>query len=226
MCFTYRLDHPWLIADFEQPQKMLGWSLTHPGFSVSNRVVWLEVKDTDLDIDTDANAFLADKMKSNGFEDAVGLMTSREVRYHHHSQSTFAEVTGQCLTTLGLNNGSHAGFPDDEDQLFGYGTINTLCHVNVPLTDGAMAEASSIVTEARTVALLDYYKSRDPLINRITGTGTDCIIVACPVADDRTPFAGLHTDVGKAIGKAVYQATIEAVQVWQAAKDKSPAPID
>jgi adenosylcobinamide amidohydrolase len=44
---------------------------------------------------------------------------------------------------------------------------------------------------------------------RATGTGTDCIVVAAPTGTE--PFAGLHTEVGEAIGAAVYTAVAGGV---------------
>ena len=50
----------------------------------------------------------------------------------------------------------------------------------------------------------------------VTGTGTDCIALACPTVGDADPHAGLHTAVGEAIGHAVLDATRAGVAGWLA----------
>jgi len=50
----------------------------------------------------------------------------------------------------------------------------------------------------------------------VTGTGTDCIVVAAPEGAGGAQFAGLHTAIGEAAGDAVYRAIREGVAVWQA----------
>ena len=82
----------------------------------------------------------------------------------------------------------------------------------MPLTDGAMVEALSIVAQARTAAVIEsWYVERGPAI---TGTGTDCIVVASPCRDEPLACAGLHTEVGEAIGGAVYDATRDGAEQW------------
>lgn len=49
----------------------------------------------------------------------------------------------------------------------------------------------------------------------VTGTGTDCIVIAAPRGEDRASFAGLHTALGEAVGKAVYNATADGVKTWR-----------
>jgi adenosylcobinamide amidohydrolase len=214
MGFSYTLEKPWLIARFSEPQRMLSWSITHPGYAQADSVAWLEVSDSDLSADSDACEFLKRKMVKNGLGEAVGLMTSRDIRHHHLRESSKSDTTAQCMLTLGLDNGSYVGFPDGQSHTTGYGTINILCHVNIPLSDGALVEASSIVTQAKTAALLDCHMEHFSDQTRLSGTGTDCIVVACPIATARAPYAGLHTTVGQAMGDAVYHATFDAANLW------------
>ncbi|MGB3417794.1 MAG: adenosylcobinamide amidohydrolase, partial [Mesorhizobium sp.] len=47
-----------------------------------------------------------------------------------------------------------------------------------------------------------------------TGTGTDCIVVAAPAGEPGEAFAGLHTAVGAAIGRAVHDAISQACATW------------
>ena len=119
-------------------------------------------------------------------------------------------VEATCLTTVGLSNGERVG--SRRMHAAHAGTINTLVHVSVPLTDGAMVEAISIVAEARTAAIVDARRGVPGM--GITGTGTDCIVVASPCGGAPLDGAGLHTAVGEAIGGAVYDATRTGAEHW------------
>ncbi|HRO11147.1 adenosylcobinamide amidohydrolase, partial [Amaricoccus sp.] len=74
------------------------------------------------------------------------------------------------------------------------------------------AEALSVAAEARPAAVIDAAPDRPG--GRITGTGTDCILVAAPPGDGA--FAGLHTPLGEAIGRAVYAAVRRGADDWWA----------
>jgi len=74
----------------------------------------------------------------------------------------------------------------------------------------ALIEAITLAAEARTAAVLDAGVTLPG--GKATGTGTDCIAVAAPGGD--TPFAGKHTAAGHALGRAVYEATLQAVTEW------------
>ncbi|WP_417781944.1 adenosylcobinamide amidohydrolase [Terasakiella pusilla] len=218
MSFSFSYAAPWLVAEFETEQRMLSWSITHPGFCENKRVAWLEVRNSDLSPNIDAQEYMQSLLDKNKMRGALGLMTSRHIEHHHFAERTQGFVKAQCLITLGLSNGAHIGFPDHEKSFEKVGTINSLCAVNVPLSDGAMIEASSIATQARTAALMDYNQTHLPQEQAITGTGTDCIVIACPKEASNTMFAGLHTNVGKALGEAVYTASLEACAVWHKTK--------
>ena len=208
MSFDCRLDPPWLIAEFDQPQQMLSWSITSPGFVEARQVAWLQVRDRDLDFDTDPRQFLKDRLAASGISDAVAMMTSRDVQHHHQATRQRGEVSAHCLVTLGLNNGVHVASPGQLPDPSGPGTINILCNLDTGLSEAAMVEAVSVVTQARTAALLEATGGA------VTGTGTDCIVLATPLNNGSSAYAGLHTDAGQACGQAVYQATLDAARRW------------
>jgi hypothetical protein len=76
-------DRPFLVAQFDAPQSMVSWALTKPGFQVCRKVAWLEVRNADLPPSVDPYSFLDRRMSEAGLADAVALMTSRDVRFHH-----------------------------------------------------------------------------------------------------------------------------------------------
>jgi adenosylcobinamide amidohydrolase len=202
---------PFLTARFAEPQRTLGWSLLHPGFSIVSDVVWVEVRNSDLGPSIDPHAFLKARLARSGLPNALAFMTSRDIRRHHLCQRLAGAVEASCLTTVGLANGERVGTRRKSGPHAG--TINTLVHVSVPLTDGAMVEAISIVAQARTAAVIEFQDVQRG--TAITGTGTDCIVIASPCHGEPAAWAGLHTDVGEAIGSAVYDATRAGAEQWE-----------
>lgn len=191
---------------------MLSWSITRPGFQVARRVAWREVRNADLPPSEDPATSIARLMADAGLADAVTLVTSRDIRRYHLAQSTIEGETASCLATVGLSNGERVGQRCSE-PVWLPGTINVLLHVSRPLSEAALVETVSIVTEARTAAVLDAGVHRAGVA--VTGTGTDCIVAASPVGADGARFAGLHTAVGEAVGDAVCRAVREGIAVWQ-----------
>jgi adenosylcobinamide amidohydrolase len=201
---------PFLTARFAEPQRTLGWSLLHPGFAIVTDVVWVEVRNSDLGPSIDPHAFLKARLARSGLPNALAFMTSRDIRRHHFCRRRAGAIEAACLTTVGLSNGERVGTRKAHPPHAG--TINTLVHVSVPLTDGALVEAISIVAQARTAAIVE--SRHEERGTAITGTGTDCIVVASPCRGELVAWAGLHTEVGEAIGGAVYDATRAGAEQW------------
>jgi len=212
--FSIRCDSPVLVAEFTQPHAILSWSLTRPGFTIATSVAWLHVHDDDLPLGVDPARLLTDRMAAAGLQDAIPLMTSRDVRRHHVAQALAGlgadAVTATCLATVGLGNAARIGTSPAPHG--GAGTINILVHVDRPLAQGALVETISIAAQARTVALTDLAWS--PYGAVVTGTGTDCIVIAAPPGADAEQFAGLHTNIGAAVGRAVYDAVHSGSRAW------------
>lgn len=201
---------PFLVARFREPQTMLSWSMTRPGFQRCRKVAWLEVRNADLPPGVDPFAFLEERMVAAGHGDAVALMTSRDVRYHHLSRAQAGGIAATCLATVGLSNAVRVGRRGGAAAPLG--TINLLVHVSCALSQAALIETISIATQARTAAIL----ALDLRIEgtAVSGTGTDCIVVAAPAAGAPAHFAGLHTPIGEAVGAAVDAAVSEGGALW------------
>lgn len=213
----FRLDlrHPLLTVRFESEQRILGWSLTKPGFATTRDVVWLEVRDADLGPHVDPLDFVRTKLSAQELDDAAAFMTAREIARHHIAQSRIGSAIVTCVTTVGLTNGEKIGERRGSHDCVA-GTINMLVHVSHALSSGAFVESISIATQARTAAIMETNKLREG--PAITGTGTDCIIVAAPVTGSAETCAGLHTELGEAIGAAVYDATFAGAVEWSLQK--------
>ncbi|KPQ17493.1 MAG: adenosylcobinamide hydrolase [Rhodobacteraceae bacterium HLUCCO18] len=205
------LDPPWLTARLVTPLRMLSWAPRHPGFVTTDRIIWREVRDADLTEEFDALTWLAESLTARGEAEAVGLITSRDLSRYRLETACSGRVSASCLATVGLTNGERVGLRQATAHR-APGTINLLAVTDAALSETALIELSSIATQARTAAVMDH--GPDLSSGRATGTGTDCIVVgARPGAEI---FAGLHTEVGEAIGAAVYAAVSKGVIDWMA----------
>lgn len=220
LAFSIRWTAPFLVAEFAEPQNMLSWSLTRPGFVTARAFVWLEVRDGDLPVDVDPVGLLRERMEAAGHGEAVHLMTSRSLAHHDLASATAGAATSTCLATVGLSNAGRIG--EAFDGSAPVGTINLLAHAGSPLSEAARIEALSIAAEARTAAVIDLGLIRDGHV--VTGTGTDCIVIASPREGPETAFSGLHTDVGLSLGRAVYDAVKAGGLRWLAERRDRALP--
>ncbi|BCB95961.1 hypothetical protein JZK55_08830 [Dissulfurispira thermophila] len=92
------------------------------------------------------------------------------------------------------------------------GTVNIIILTNARLTDGAMARAIITATEAKTAAFEDLkVPSSYTKDVQATGTGTDSVIVVSGTKGPQVTYTGGHSRIGELIGKAVYEAVVEAI---------------
>src|SRR5690606_16696081 len=109
MSFHVACYRPWLVAVFGEPQRMVSWSLNRPGFVIADRVAWLEVQNEELIGVVNAEEWFNERLESEGLDDAVGLITARNVARHERATVTTEGIRADCLVTLGLNNGEAVG---------------------------------------------------------------------------------------------------------------------
>lgn len=202
----------WLVADLLQTHRVLSWSINAPGFVDARHVVWREVKNADLPSDLDPASWMKEELRREGYGNAVGLMTSRDIRRYHLSESRIEEDAASCLVTAGLSNAERVGRREGPRHRFG--TINLLVRTDRRLSDAAMIEAMSVAVEARTLAVIEGQVATGTDGAPATGTGTDCVVIATPAGPPERSYAGLHTALGEAIGAAVLGAMRAAVSEW------------
>jgi adenosylcobinamide amidohydrolase len=217
--FSVEVDAPWLLVGFRERQRMLSWAVTRPGFRIADRVAWLQVRNADLSVGVDPADVLAERMNRQGLRGAIGLMTSAPIERYHASTVVREGVLAACVVTLGLSNAERVGrrrpaVRNDGVTAAATSTINALCCVSVRLSAPAMVEAVSVATQARTVAVLAQAFEPEAGSGLVTGTGTDCIVIASPLGGPEQRHAGLHTAVGEALGAAVLEATGAAMEEW------------
>jgi len=202
----------WLIAEFARPWNVLSWTLVNGGFQRTAGVSWLFLQPNEIaSVDSPKDWMMA-RMREAGLAHTAAFLTSR--REHAWVESAAAEPGAACWTvvTLGLSNALRAG--DPTGALVHAGTINLLVCCSHGLTAEAALELLALASEAKAAAMLDANVPSRRSGAPATGTGTDCIAIAWPGEGDRAPFAGKHTAIGAAAGRAVYQAVSEGIRDW------------
>ena len=207
-----RLEPGLWVVPLQQPSRVLSWAVLGGGLVAADRVVWLEVNNRELGPGVDPIDLARDRLAQRDLSGAVTFMTSHPVAGYQEVPLSREDLHCRCIATVGLGNARRIGDPPGEGRL---GTINVLVQLNKPLSDSALVEALAMAAEARTAACLEA-DLPSPVSGRpITGTGTDCIAVACPiVAADPLRYAGKHTDVGAVIGQSVIAAVGAGIQNW------------
>ena len=169
------------------------------------------MRNADLSEELDVEAWLAGELAARGAGDAVTFLTSRDIRAFTRATATAGATEAQAVATVGLSNAERVGNRVDRTG-HDWGTINVALRLNRSLTEVALVEVMSIAVEARTAAVMDVDMPLGP--GRATGTGTDCVAVAA--FEGRERYAGLHTDIGEAAGRAVYTAVLDGARHWMA----------
>ncbi|MGI3210369.1 adenosylcobinamide amidohydrolase [Roseovarius tibetensis] len=208
------LARPWLCLDLDHEMPVLSWAINRPGQVTARRILWREVRNADLPEDLDVEAWLDRELTARRARDAVCFLTSCDIGTHVDRSATAGTVTARAVATVGLSNAERVGtrLPATARA---WGTINIAVAIDTGLTDAARIEALSIATQARTVAIAE--AGLHLATGIATGTGTDCIAVAAPAGGLR--YAGLHTDTGEAVGRAVHDAVACGARGWAMYQD-------
>ena len=206
---TVTLSRPWLDFDLGAEMPVLSFTLNRPGFVTARRILWREVRNADLTPDLDVADWLAGELALRGGQDTPCFLTSRDVSAFEVAEAVVDDVTATAVATVGLSNAERIGtrMAYDPDS---FGTINVALRLSAGLTQAALVETLAIVAQARTTAVIEL--GHQLPTGMATGTGTDCIAVAAPSGD--TVFAGMHTAIGVAAGRAVYDAVRAGGAYW------------
>ncbi|MET4102156.1 adenosylcobinamide amidohydrolase [Roseovarius sp. MBR-78] len=203
-------DHPWLTLDLGADMPVLSWAVNRPGLVRARRILWREVRNADLPEDLDVEAWLDAELAARGASDAVCFLTSCNIAQVTEATASVDGIRARAVATVGLTNAESVGTRLPAEA-HGWGTINIALHLSEGLTEAARIEALSIITQARTAAILAAGIALPT--GPATGTGTDCIALAAP--EGATRYAGLHTAVGEAVGRAVLDAVARGVALWR-----------
>lgn len=203
---------PFLIARFAAAQRVASWAILGGGLTHADAVAWLQVRNADLPITRDPRDVLERALRELHLGRVVGLITSRDLTAYEDVTRTHGAISARCIATVGLGNALRAG---DAPSPALAGTINTLCQVSVRLSNEALLEALALAAEARTLAMCEARVPSSGGELYATGTGTDCVVIACAEHGEAVAYAGKHTVVGHVIGSSVYEAVARGIEVWK-----------
>ncbi len=194
---------PWLLLDFGKDLRLIGWPVVGPALGTARRVAWLQVRNADLPPGRDPAAYFAERAAAASVIFDAGLMTAADL----NGFATAERDSVSVIATGGLGNAESVApsllAPRKTAQV---GTINVVAVIEHPLTLAAQIEAVSIVAEARTAAVMGFGLTTTDDGRPVTGTGTDCILVAAPDSDTGLAHCGLHTPIGRALAEAAYES--------------------
>jgi len=198
-----------LILRFDEPVKILSSAVLNSGLRKTKAIINHHVpKSFDHH---DPEGVLRDVVKSLGLpDDTVGFMTAVEIYNMAIRIEKAKALTVSALVTAGLSFPATAGY--DATQINKASTINIILLIDGNLTEGCMVNCIQTAIEAKTVALREL-DIRSRFSNSVaTGSTSDAIAVACTGIGEPIMFAGTGTEIGVMIGKAIKEATKEAIQ--------------
>lgn len=116
----------------------------------------------------------------------------------------------EAMTLFDMQQASQSGsVPMRSPDATGSGTIVLLVFINQPCTAPCLVRAATLVTEAKSTALLDLRMPSLQSAGLATGTGTDQLVIAAPLpgaGDWERNWAGGHNSLGELLGRAVHAA--------------------
>ncbi|MCP8316874.1 MAG: bifunctional adenosylcobinamide hydrolase/alpha-ribazole phosphatase CbiS [archaeon] len=198
-----------LIVRFDEPMKVLSSAVLNGGLCKARAIINHHVpKSFDH---RDPEGVLRNLAKGLGLtDDTVGFMTAVEIHNLAIRVEKAKELTVSALVTAGLSYPATAG--DDITRTDKVSTINIILLIDGNLTEGCMINCIQTAIEAKTVALREL-DIRSRFSNSVaSGSTSDAIAVACTGIGEPIKFAGTGTEIGIMMGKAVKEATKEAIQ--------------
>ncbi|MEQ5800646.1 adenosylcobinamide amidohydrolase [Halomonas sp. H10-9-1] len=201
-CLHFRSARPLRTVSSALVGGGLGWARHFCNFHVSKDYAG-------HDPVADLHAWLAARELAPG--ESVAMMTAVRLAELTVVEARVSGISLTVAVTAGVGNAVDITAPLAGDPRPVVGTINTLVFLDAHLTDGALVNACLSVSEAKVRALAEC-GVRDPhTASPATGTSTDCLAIAATQRGVATPYAGSATGLGRALGRAVFEATCQAL---------------
>jgi iron complex transport system ATP-binding protein len=153
----------------------------------------------------------------------VGLMTAVPMIQLVTARATGDGLWVECFATVGVTNAVRAGeWPHGSSRWRSSkpGTINLILITNGSLSYAAMVGAVQVATEAKTGVLRDHAVPSCQSGMAATGTGTDAVVIACPLRGQGPAqvYSGTHTIIGALVGRVVADCMTRGLakaKAWQ-----------
>jgi adenosylcobinamide hydrolase len=199
-----------LIVTFSEPYRVVSWAPLGGGLMEARTILNHQVNIHETSM-LAPEVFMHNLAQWLGVElPVVGLMTGVLMERLVRNVAQQGDLTVECFATVGLSNALAAGDPATYEEKLG--TINLIVAINQPLTIPAMMEAVQIVTEAKVAALFAAQIRSTVSPAFATGTGTDCVAIACPISNSAYRYCGKHTKLGELIGRVTTNAVSEGIR--------------
>ncbi|MER2108042.1 MAG: adenosylcobinamide amidohydrolase [Solibacillus sp.] len=124
------------------------------------------------------------------------------------------------MVTAGVGNSIDVTRAYERNDAPYIGTINTWVIVNGKLSDEAFIQAMITATEAKTKALQEQNIIDANTGTIATGTATDSLLIAATQQGAHLPYAGPITELGKLIGRGIFETTVQAINNYIENKTK------
>lgn len=202
-----------LVVSLAEDCRALGWAPLGGGLRTVSAIVNHQLEGDAREACERPEPYLRRVVTALGLstDATAALMTGAPVDRAVVSTERFHDLVVTAFATAGCSNALRVG--DSATSLRPLpGTINLIVVVSAALTDGALVEAVQIAAEAKALATWEAGVASVVSGRRATGTGTDCIVVASPVAGETERYCGKHTKLGELIGRAVLASSGGAVR--------------
>jgi len=182
--------------------RVAGWAPLGGGCARANAIINHQVELNDRAATEAPRRYLSELARSLGHDPrrAAAMMTGAKVRDVAKVTLRRGDLIASAWCTAGCSNALRVGDSATVESMIP-GTINLIVAINQPLRDAAMLEAIQIATEGRAAAVLDAGVRSTVSGKPATGTGTDCIVIACPDEAPAHDYCGKHTRLGELIGR-------------------------
>lgn len=151
----------------------------------------------------------------------VGMMTALTTDYAVIREFQTEAGSMIVMVTAGVGKALDVSKTYSRSSDYAIGTINTWVIINAQLTDEAFVQAMMTATEAKVKAL-QIEEVHDAMSNTIaTGTATDSILIAATQQGKQHNYAGTVSQLGKWLGHAVVETTVEAIQRYKQLKGRT-----
>jgi iron complex transport system ATP-binding protein len=205
-----------IVVSLPRPFKVLSSAVVGAGFQWATHLVNRHVpKEYRCD---DPEAEMKEYLRARAFDAhrTIGMMTAVCLEDVAIARSEEEEAPLMAIVTAGVGNAVDASAAWQHARAAGcVGTINTIVLIEGELSEAAYVQAMMTATEAKAKALADAGVV-DPETKTIaTGTSTDCAAIAASQTGRSFAYAGTATPLGKAIGRAVYEATMETLENYR-----------
>ncbi len=203
----YRAKAPLKVVSSAVHNAGMGWYETFLNRSIAQDYDIESVKEETIEF-----------LKARNFSptNSVVMLTAVETNCVEIQKFSANELDIIIMVTAGIGNGVDVTKTYLREEKPHIGTINTWVFINGKLTNEAFIQAMITATEAKTKALADQ-QIMDTYTGTIaTSTATDSLLIAATQQGEDMQYAGPITEVGKLIGRGVFETTIQAIKKYKA----------